>query len=218
MDRAGAPGARNAARLRLDAAAAVGTVAAVEARMHEVDVVVPDPTWRDSEGRPHRIEGPYSRTADGHEHWVRHGLTDRSGGPAMTLPDGTELWYAAGVPHRDGDGPAAVQPDGLMIWIRHGCRHRDDGPALVDGRGGASWYRDGRRHRADGPAVISHDGELAWHLDGVEVPDPDSVLAQLWQSTPGLVGPVLAAWEPGADLQGLRDAVTAAVTPAAARA
>jgi hypothetical protein len=43
--------------------------------------------------RYHREEGPAITLADGSELWYLYGTLHREEGPAITLADGTELWY-----------------------------------------------------------------------------------------------------------------------------
>ena len=73
------------------------------------------------------------------------GQLHRIHGPAMTLPDGSEIWFQTSRLHREG-GPADTWPDGTEYW-----------------------YLDGMRHRVGGPAVIYQDGDCQWWLNGQQL-------------------------------------------------
>ena len=50
-----------------------------------------------------------------------NGLPHREDGPARIYPDGSQEWYRNGQLHRD-DGPAVICTDGTLYWYRHGHR------------------------------------------------------------------------------------------------
>ena len=53
-------------------------------------------------------------------------------------PDGTQIWYQNGQPHRE-DGPAIIFPDGQQCWYKNGQPHREDGPAFIESNGNQEW-------------------------------------------------------------------------------
>ena len=77
---------------------------------------------------------------------------------------------AAGDLHRE-DGPAVTRPDGTEVWYLDGVRHREGGPAVIYPDEYEAWYRNGRLHREDGPAIASTDGAQEWWLDGEPTDD-----------------------------------------------
>jgi len=76
--------------------------------------------------------------------WCRdkNGRLDRKGGPAVVLPDGTEMWYMNGEFHREG-GPAITLSTGSKMWCLHGRLHRSDGPAVMWADGSEEWWLSG---------------------------------------------------------------------------
>jgi hypothetical protein len=71
-----------------------------------------------------------------------NGEPHREDGPAIIYPYGTLKWYRNGEFHRE-DGPAIIYPDGAQEWYRNGQLHRDDGPAAIYPDGKLSWYTNG---------------------------------------------------------------------------
>ena len=89
--------------------------------------------------------------------------------------DGSVRWYkdaACQVLHRE-DGPAVTRPDGAQIWFKNDLRHRVDGPAVILANGLKSWWINGKRHREDGPAVIRPSGIKEWWLHDEEVTEEE---------------------------------------------
>jgi hypothetical protein len=72
-------------------------------------------------------------------------LLHREDGPAVTLSNGTEVWYQTGLKHRVG-GPAVVRKDGYQAWYQHGIRHRIDGPAIITASNDAFFYLADKRY------------------------------------------------------------------------
>ena len=75
--------------------------------------------YRNSAGQLHRIHGPAMTLPDGSEIWLHTSRLHREGGPADTWPDGSEYWYHLGDRHRV-DGPAVIYPDGDCQWWLNG--------------------------------------------------------------------------------------------------
>ena len=57
------------------------------------------------------------------------GQLHRIHGPAMTLPDGSEIWFQTSRLHRVG-GPAETWPDGTQRWWLHGQPVDPDDPSV----------------------------------------------------------------------------------------
>lgn len=67
------------------------------------------------------------------------------------------------------DGPALTIPDGTQLWYLNDQLHRDDGPAIEWEDGTRLWYLNNQQHRTDGPAVMRANGTQEWWLNGVQV-------------------------------------------------
>ena len=57
------------------------------------------------------------------------GQLHRIHGPAMTLPDGSEIWFQTSRLHREG-GPAEICGDGTQRWWLHGQPVDPDDPSV----------------------------------------------------------------------------------------
>lgn len=53
-------------------------------------------TWRNNEGRLHRLDGPAYEAPDGYKSYIKNGAYHRLDGPAIEYPDGTKIWYHEG--------------------------------------------------------------------------------------------------------------------------
>jgi hypothetical protein len=108
--------------------------------------------------------------SDGTQAWylkltipVQHHLD----GPAIILPDGSQMWWYAGKRHRAGGDPAIIYANGDKLWYVNGKRYRLDGPAVIRANGTRVWYINDRPHRVGGAAFIGADGMRAWYINGV---------------------------------------------------
>lgn len=111
----------------------------------------------------------------GGECWqLPDGTIHRTGGPAVTRPDGTQEWYDHGDLHRE-DGPARVMPGGGEQWFQHNRPHRIGGPAVSWPDGYEEWWVDGEPHRDNGPAVTHSDGDQEWWRRGKRIPTPQGM-------------------------------------------
>ena len=87
-------------------------------------------------------------TKFGARHWkLPGGLHHKEGEPAISCPNGTEIWYINGEKHRIG-GPACVYPNGDEEWWVNGHLHRTNGPARIRTLCGITfkeWWVNGER-------------------------------------------------------------------------
>ena len=86
----------------------------------------------------------------------------------VVLANGIIEWRKNGLFHRT-DGPAVILPDRSNIWYIDGVLHREDGPAFMWADGRQEWYIKGKLHRIDGPAVISNYGYIDWWINGIYI-------------------------------------------------
>lgn len=103
-------------------------------------------SYRDTEGKLHRNDGPAAMLRDGTMMWSHHGDFHREDKPSITWEDGSQRWYYHGKLHRE-DGPAVVNVGGKQAWYVHGEQHREDGPAVIYGDGSQEWWMNGERIR-----------------------------------------------------------------------
>ena len=147
-------------------------------------VVQPDGTqeWHDSDGNPHRMNGPAVICLNGDEEWHCHGKWHRVGGPAITLysNDGTvvrdQFYFQNDRLHRE-DGPAFIlgydeieieegNVDRASYYINIICREFselfDEGDLNIQNlfrEGVQIWFRNYQIHRSGNlPAIIFPNG------------------------------------------------------------
>jgi len=93
---------------------------------------------------------------------------DRNNYPIIE-PDGTKIWYnKEGKRHRV-DGPAITHPDGYQVYYQNGKLHNENGPAVIHADGEQQYCQNGLRHRLDGPAIIYADGTEEYWEYGVKI-------------------------------------------------
>lgn len=72
--------------------------------------------------------------------------TPRRRPPDYTQVDGMRCWHDSnGQPHSVDDLPAITRPNGEEIYYRHGIIHRELGPAHIHPDGRGDWYHHGRQ-------------------------------------------------------------------------
>jgi hypothetical protein len=92
--------------------------------------------------------------------WYWNGKPHRIGGPATVTANGGTVWFYEGTIHRgiendpNYNGEPASEHREYKAWYRYGKLHRDgDLPAEID-RYGTRWYVNGELHRLTGPACM----------------------------------------------------------------
>ena len=75
--------------------------------------------WYNTNGRPHRLDGPAEEYANGNKAWYVDGEPHRIDGPAFEWSDGHKEWWVEGGLHRL-DGPAIENVDGTKEWWVNG--------------------------------------------------------------------------------------------------
>ena len=100
-------------------------------------------SWRNSEGKLHRLDGPAVVDPDGQERWYKNGDLHREDGPARVTNIGTQQWYLNGKANRV-DGPAVIYANGTKEWLLNGQLHRLDGPAIERSNGVKEFFVYGR--------------------------------------------------------------------------
>ena len=87
----------------------------LECRVHPCGAT----TYRNRDGRLHRMHGPAIEYSDGGSEWFQNGLYHRIAGPAVECADGSEFWYQKGRLHRL-DGPAIQCGGNVYRWYIDG--------------------------------------------------------------------------------------------------
>ncbi len=86
------------------------------------------------------LDPPTRTDKNGSRYWENsEGLPHREDGPAIEFSYGCKIWYCNGLRHRE-DGPAVEWADGHKEWYRNGERHREDGPAIEWADGDKQWW------------------------------------------------------------------------------
>lgn len=102
--------------------------------------------------------------------WVNsEGFPHRTNGPAVERSDGTVEWRVNGELHRDG-GPAIEGFKGWKMWYRHGELHREDGAAVIHANGFRQVWVDGNFVREDGyfdGKIIKRDESYYMHQSSI---------------------------------------------------
>ena len=129
-------------------------------------------SYRNSEGKFHRLDGPAVITKEGNEYWLKNGVKHREDGPAVTYNGHNQTIYAwriNGELHRE-DGPAMITVSKndyyghyiLNEWYIEGKRHNDNGVAYEyksDDKTVLKWYKNDKLHREDDYAIMEDDSE-----------------------------------------------------------
>lgn len=95
--------------------------------------------WRDSNGDPHKLNGPAIERPDSKTYLIHGSLGRLDGGPTFIIDDGNlqfESWLIGDyIPHRT-NGPAIkshikLYDEALSIYAENGMSHRANGPAII---------------------------------------------------------------------------------------
>lgn len=99
-------------------------------------------------------------------------LAERLTSRVCVDPNGAIKWYDSRDMIHRVHGPAIIYPDGTQMWYRDGLPHRDGGPAVIMEHA-QYWAQMGELHRVDGPASIWSDGRVEWYLNGQRVSEDE---------------------------------------------
>ena len=120
--------------------------------------------------RYHREEGPAITLADGTELWYLYGKFQKFTGPIDNLTQATKELEATQLSEYKitGVGYERISiPDlGVSAQYLDGKFHCEDAPAVLLADGTKIWYLNGEKHRTNGPAVIRPDGSEAYFNNG----------------------------------------------------